>query len=83
MDRSYTVKEIDALRQACENRCLWGRYSGPVFDGFKNGVCSRAYTEDKLAAEVEELVRTHMLAGHTVQDLIDSEKPVAECSQEP
>ena len=31
---------------------------------------SRSYNEGEKTACVEELVRTHMLAGHTVEDLL-------------
>jgi hypothetical protein len=71
MDRKYTVAEIDELRQVVENKYLWGSYSGPVGG---NGD-SRAYLEQDKTAAVEQMVRTHMLAGHTAIDLRASERP--------
>lgn len=72
MDRAYTVKELDALRNVCENRYLFGRYSPLMSVG---GCFSRTYTETDKYACVEQMVRTHMMAGHTAQDLLDSELP--------
>lgn len=66
--RSYTVREIDALRAACENKWLFGSYRVP--DGITIG---RSYREGEKTAAVEEMVRTHMLAGHTAEDLLGSE----------
>lgn len=81
MERSYTVKEIDDLRKACKNKWLWGYYNGPrcveTFDSNGNIIKlnpSCSYNQQDLDKGVEELVRTHMLAGHTAQDLLDSEK---------
>ncbi len=67
-DRSYTVAELDALRCAVERKFLYGRYAGPT-----NGGWSRTYQEDEKVACVEQQVRTHMLAGHTAEDLLASE----------
>lgn len=66
--RAYTVKELDDLRGTCLSRWLWGSYRGPVGD-----CVSRPYRAEERDRAVEEMVRTHMLAGHTAQDLIDSE----------
>ena len=42
------------------------------------GVSSRVYKETEKTAAVEQLVvRTHMLAGHTAEDLLASEQPAA------
>lgn len=81
-ERSYTVAEIEALRRAVENKWLWGSYR-PKFGAptsMSDGGCytvfagmSRTYRErDKLEA-VEQITRTHMLAGHTAADLYASE----------
>lgn len=70
--RSYTVKEIDELRRACEDRWLYGT-SMP-----KGGAYfSRTYREDEKVKCVEEIVRTHMLAGHTAQDIYDADRKPA------
>ena len=68
MERSYTVHELEALRRVVENKYLWGSY-GPFCSG-----SSRSYREDEKIKAVEEQVRTHMLAGHTADDLLASER---------
>lgn len=65
--RAYTVDEIDQLRIVVENKWLFGSYK---LDGVS---FSRSYKEEERAAAVEQMVRTHMFAGHTAQDLLDSE----------
>jgi len=64
-ERSYTVTEINNLRRTVRNKCLYGSYSprGPA--------TSIAYRETDLNTIIEEQVRTHMLAGHTADDLIN------------
>ncbi len=59
MERTYTVREIDAL----EKRWLFGT---SVLKGTSHGRC---YNEKEKTACVEELVRTHMLAGHVSDDI--------------
>lgn len=81
-DRRYTIAEIDALREAYRNLYLWGNYKGPNVsqysigpDGYGSGGgggCSRNFNENDLTKIVEEQVRTSMMAGHTVADLIGS-----------
>lgn len=68
MDRAYTVKELDALREVVRRKIEWGTYGqpGPTAHGF-------CQTQPALTAMVEEKVRTHMVAGHTAEDLIASE----------
>ena len=69
ISRRYTVAEIEALRDCFENKYLWGSYTLP------EGVASsNAYRESDKITTVEEWVRTHMMAGHTAEDLINSEK---------
>ena len=68
MERTYTVREVDALRSACESKWLFSSYRG------RSGA-SRAYKEDEKTRCVEEIVRTHMQAGHTAEDLYASEAP--------
>lgn len=69
--RRYTVKEIDDLRDAHRQKLIWGRYSGTSgIDRPEGGSwSSRTYREDEIQAQVEERVRTSMLAGHTAKDL--------------
>lgn len=67
-ERAYTVREIDDLRKAVENKWLFGSYMPSQISGF-----SRSYNEVEKAACVEQLVRTHMMAGHTAEDLYASE----------
>lgn len=69
MMRSYTVKELDALRYIVENKYLYGHY-----DPGKNRSWSRSYDDVSKTKAVEEMVRTHMQAGHTADDLIKSEE---------
>lgn len=63
--RAYTVKEIDALRIACRKREGERIPTSLGFNPLKHIVP---------VAEIEEIVRTHMLAGHTAEDLLASEK---------
>lgn len=67
-ERAYTVRELDALREAVENKWLYGRYR---LGGYASQ--SRPYMEAEKVACVEQMVRTHMLAGHTAEDLYASE----------
>lgn len=71
MERTYTVAEVDALRHVVNNKWLFGSYQG-----FSSGM-SRTYKEAERVACVEEMVRTHMLAGHTAEDLYASERTAA------
>lgn len=73
-ERSYTVQEIDALRRACGDKYIWGRYGGPRMRPGRGISSSRGYQEKDKVIAVEEMVRTFMLAGKTAADLIDSEK---------
>ena len=70
-ERKYSVGELDALRMAVENKWLWGNYR-PVQVGRGS---SRQYTSEEKTAAVEYMVRTHLLAGHTAEDLYASEQP--------
>ena len=70
-ERAYTVSELDALRSVVENKWLFGTYGRQLHE---SGISiSRSYREDEKAVCVEQLVRTHMLAGHTAEDLLQSE----------
>lgn len=72
-ERAYTVQEIDALRQAVDNKYLFGRYRGPAES--EDCTNSRPFMEKDRVLTVEQRVRTHMLAGHTAADLLESERP--------
>lgn len=67
-ERKYSVTELDDLRRACNNKYIWGRYGNTGRGGL-----SRTYLEVEKTKCVEEMVRTHMIAGHTAKDLYDSE----------
>jgi hypothetical protein len=66
--RNYTVKELDDLRRVVEDRVLFGTSFN---DG--KGRVSGQFRAGEVRNEVEQLVRTHMIAGHTAQDLIDAD----------
>lgn len=68
-ERKYSVSELDNLRRVVERKWLWGYYTPQMHSG-----CSRGYKEAEKTKSVEELVRTHMLAGHTAEDLLASEQ---------
>ena len=77
MTRSYTVAEIDHLRRCCESRLIWGSYSGPApmpgggLSGGSGGN-SAPYNSAEVSRRAEDMVRTHMMAGHVAADLIGS-----------
>lgn len=73
-ERAYTVRELDSLRKVVENKWLFGAYVPQP----GRGGSFRSYYENEKVKAVEEMVRTHMLAGHTAEDLIQSERPVGE-----
>ena len=68
--RAYTVAEVDALRRACRDRLIWGSYSGPPNMPAGGGYSSQTYKADEVNRQAEEMVRTHMMAGHVYADLI-------------
>lgn len=73
-ERKYSVSELDALRRVVETKWLFGVYHQ---NNIRNHM-SRCYKEEEKAKAVEQMVRTHMLAGHTAEDLLASEKVRAE-----
>jgi hypothetical protein len=68
LERSYTVSEVDALRTALEKRFLFGSCAPN-----HKGRSSLSYTEEEMAEVVEHRLRTHMIAGHVAQNLIDED----------
>jgi hypothetical protein len=71
MQKPYTVSELDALRKVVENKWVWGSYRIDPRTRY-----SRSYKETEKVKAVEELVRTHMIAGHYADDLLASEPPI-------
>lgn len=69
----YSVSELDALRRVVDNKWLWGTYGNYIQAGGSRQ--SRCYNSEERTKAVEELVRTHMLAGHKAEDLIAGEQP--------
>lgn len=67
-ERAYTVTELDALRRACEMRWLYGTTH------LDKARMSRSFQAGEKDQGVEQLVRTHMLAGHTAEDLYTADK---------
>lgn len=65
-DRTYTIKEIDALRSIVEDKHLWGSYSGPT-----KSMTSFVQLDH---GRVEDEVRTLMTAGLTAKDVLAQEK---------
>lgn len=76
--RSYTVKELDELRNVVEDRCLFGT----CIPGNKGRV-SRQFSKGELEREVEEKVRTHILVGHLAQDLAGEDLRRASATETP
>lgn len=76
-DRAYTVHELDALRRVCEYKWLFGTYGLG-----RNSGMSRSYKPEEKTACVEQIVRTHMMAGHTAEDLCASERPANQTDEQ-
>jgi hypothetical protein len=70
-EHKYSVSEIDELRRVVEFKWLFGCYS-PA-NASRVGM-SRSYRGEEKELAVEAMVRTHMLAGHTAQELVASEQ---------
>lgn len=69
--QAYSVQELAKLRHVVRQKFLYGTYNRPPTHILN--ILSRPYNENDLVAQVEELVRTHMLAGHTAEDLLATE----------
>lgn len=66
--RRYSVAEIDDLRVAVRNKILHRNYNGSYES-------SGGYREIEVMKQVEEMVRTHMMAGHDAGQLRASDPP--------
>lgn len=68
--RGYTVREIDELRSACEDRWLYGTTN------ITHSMMGRSWVGAEKDKGVEEFVRTFMLAGIVAEDIYkeDSER---------
>lgn len=66
---AYTVREIDELRKCCSRKLKYGAYNEWPYEPGQGLI----YSNPASQADIEEMVRTHMIAGHTAQDLLDSE----------
>lgn len=66
-ERTYSVKQIDDLRVCCRNKYLFGHYS------LSQMISTTGQEDHEITKSVEEMVRTHMMAGHTAADLVASE----------
>lgn len=62
--QKYSVQEIDDLRTVVKCRYLFG---SSITHG---NLMSITYRENEMNAAVEDLVRTHMLAGHKALDIL-------------
>lgn len=68
--KTYTVQEIALLRQACEQRWLFG--TNRIGPGTQ---MSRTYLSEEKDRGVEEMVRTYIAAGITAEDLWRADNP--------
>jgi hypothetical protein len=79
IDRAYTVKELDRLRKVVEDKLTWGYYNiSWAFAKYNDREEPKNwrgsfYAEAVLTKMVEERVRTHMLAGHTAEQMCREE----------
>ena len=78
-ERAYTVREIDALRRACERRWLYGT-TASLGAGTHTSRTFRSEEKDK---GVEELVRTYMLAGIVAEDIYAEDRGDAALTTSP
>ena len=77
-ERAYTVAQINQLRDVCREKVIWGSYGGPDLEPGETTVMSRGFAPGDVERDTTELVRMHMLAGHTAADLLASERGVSE-----
>lgn len=69
-ERAYTVSEIDKLRLICDERWLTGTtFYHPELPSY-----GRSYKEYERIREVEEHVRTYMLAGILAEEIRASDR---------
>ena len=66
IERAYTVSEIDHLRNVCKGKVAFGVYTEII------GECRVGRKDYDEEVYIEEMVRTHMLAGHSAEELLQS-----------
>lgn len=71
MGRKYSLVEIDELRRACENKINFGRYC------YSNSKLT-SWVSNSDSRNVEEMLRTLMMAGVTAREFIDQETSIYE-----
>ena len=73
-ERAYTVAEVDRMRQAVEYKWLFGRKTSEsglslLSKALARAIRTRGHKEEEKTRCVEELLRTHMLAGVQPEEL--------------
>jgi len=69
VERAYTVKEIDELRNLCMQKIEWGSFRSNLRPGQQR----MRMVQGNEHQRAEDLVRTYMMAGLTSGDLLASE----------
>ena len=62
-ERKYTLSEIDRMRSAIETKFLFGYWPHEISDMPNTGFTGRPYQANEKVIAVEEMLRTHMIAG--------------------
>lgn len=77
MTQSYGVRELADLREAVERKFHFDSYL-PMMELFQitgsRHMSGRASFPGEAAANIEEQTRTHMMAGHTAEMLMEDER---------
>lgn len=71
LEKAYTVKEVDELRQACWLRWHFGTTN---LSGRSNASFGRSYGFGEETKGVDEFVRTYMTAGLTAEDIYKADR---------
>ena len=66
-ERKYSVTEIDRMREAVEHKWLFG--CRPSQASQKQTMSSHGYMPSEKTKDVEELLRTYMIAGVEPEEL--------------
>ena len=74
--RKYSVNEMDDLRAVLRRKFNFGVYCIENIRSSSGGgvTFGRVHSAGEDLAWVEDRLRSHMLAGHAAQDLLDSER---------